>query len=180
MKNAQQMQNSSPQFCIKFLTLIFGFILVSCSQPVQDTSKLDDQRIKEIESEVMKKFNELVMYAEAGDLEKALTLFDHSGQGSYIDGPRLYKSFQEVLYSYRANWDFVKQDFGNPETKIIVLSPSIALVSSASNVSSVNKSGISFKPSPWSMSSIWILKDGKWQIHSYHQFISEGIPEDVK
>ena len=180
MKKTQRVQNSNPQFCIKFLSLIFGFILLSCSQPAQDASRLDDNRIKEIESAVLKKFDELVTHAEAGDIEKVFSMFDQSGQGNYIDGPWRYRSFQDLLDNYRANWDVVNQDFGQPDVKVIVLSPNFALISSTSNVSSTSKSGKSYKPSPWSMSSIWILKDGQWQIHSFHQFSSERRPEDVK
>jgi len=78
---------------------------------------------------------ELIRYASTGDINNSLIMFDQSGPGSYIDGYTRYKSLKDVFDTYRANWTVAKQDFGNPATKVIVLSPEFALASSTSNVS---------------------------------------------
>ena len=179
MKRVRQNSGSNPKFSFRFLTFLLGFFLVSCSNH-KDAAKLDDKTINEIETAISQRFDELIRYASTGDINNALMMFDQSGAGSYIDGYTRYKSLQDVLDTYRANWTVAKQDFGNLATKVIVLSPEFALASSTSNVSWTDTSGISYKPREWSFTSIWVLKDGKWQIHSYHQQTSPSISEAAK
>lgn len=161
---------------IKFLTYFLGFFLVSCSNSTKNAAKVDDKTRNEIESAVTQRFNELMTHAAIGDIEKALSLFDQSGGGSYIDGYTRHKTIQDVVETYRSTWNVASQDFGTPATRVIVLSPQFALASSTSNVSWIDTSGISYKPRQWSLTSVWTLKDNQWQIHSYHQDVGPSVP----
>ena len=180
MKKSTPVQNLHAHFRLKSLAVILGILLASCGDRVNNTPRPDNMNTKEIESAVSQRFNELKNYAETGHLDKIFAMYDQSASGSYIDGSLRYKSFKDLFDAYHANWKVSKQDFGNPETKVIVLSPDIALVSSTSKVVGTDSSGTSFDPMQWAITILFTRKDGIWQIHSFHQDASPVVPEEAK
>ena len=159
---------------------ILAILSVSCSEADRHPSDLPEPQRKRIESAVINRFNALTKYAEAGELENMLTYFDASGPGSYIDGSIRYASFQDMVDSYRASWRVRKQDYGIPETRIYVLSPDFALVTSTATVQTTSRDGIEFQPRPSAVSTLWRLTDGQWLIHSFQQFLPAPVPVEVK
>lgn len=136
---------------------------------------MEETERAEIQSAVMNRFNEMIKYAEAGDLENLLTYFDPSSPGSYIDGAVRYATFEEMAGAWRASWRVGKQDFGIPDTRILILSSRFVLVTSVSTLTTVNKDGVAFQPRPWSVTTLWQLTEGRWQVHSCHQFAGEAV-----
>lgn len=160
-----------------FLTLaLFALTLVNCSDPEPGALPVSENQRKKIESAVINRFHAMIKYAEAGELENILMHFEPSGPGSYIDLGTRYTSLQDMMDSYRATWRVQKQDYGVPDTKIYVLSSAYALVTSSSVLNTTNKDGITFQPRPWSVSTLWMLQDGQWFIHSFHQFEGDAKP----
>jgi hypothetical protein len=149
-----------------------------CSQSVRNGAGIDEKEKKEIQSAVINRFNGLMKYAEAGELENVLMHFDSAGPGSYIDGGMRFQTLQEMVDYYRANWRVEKQDFGIPDTKMFVLSPQMVLVSSTATLHTTLRGGIQYQPRPWSVTTLWKWKGDQWQIHSWHQF--SGEPKRVE
>ena len=171
------MKNKHLKLLFTFLAIVF---LTQCSKDTPDTAGLNEQQRKKIESSVINRFNAMIKYAEAGELENILIHFDSAGPGSYIDQGTRYATFQDLVDNYRATWKIRNQDFGIPDTRLSILSPQFVSVSSTSVIQTTTTEGINFLPRQWSISTIWILKDGQWQIHSFHQFSGEAIPEEAK
>ena len=176
MKKAVYASVKNPKSLPCFL-LVFSLFMAGCSDRAQDDpSGLSEDERKEIESDVINRFNAMIMYAEAGELENVLSHYDSSGPGTYIDGPVRYTSFQEMLETYRATWKITKQNYGIPATKLFVLSPNYVWISSASTITTITREGVTYQPRPWNISTLWVLKDGQWLIHSFHQFSGELKP----
>src|SRR5687768_12969567 len=153
-----------------FCLLFFGYSvsLTSCSGPGHPPSPVTEEQRKQIESAVINRFNAMIKYAEAGELENILMHFDPSGPGSYIDGGIRYATFQDMVDNYRAIWKVKNQDYGIPVTKMYVLSTNAVLVTSSSTLNTTNREGVTYQPRPWSVTTLWVLKDGQWLIHSFH------------
>ena len=178
MKKNKLLQLFSSGIRFSFLaTVLFS---VCCCENEPDVSGLTSGQRKEIESAVINRFNAMIKYAEAGDLENIFSHFDHSGTGSLIDGGTRFPTLQDMMDSFRPTWKVKSQDYGIPDTKIIVLSPSFVYVSSTSIINTTTRDGVVYQPRPWSVSTVWILKDGQWQIHSFHQFSGEAKPVEEK
>lgn len=109
-----------------------------------------------------------------------LTHFDASGPGTYIDNGTQYTSLQDMMDNYRATWKIKKQDYGVPETKVHVLSPDFVLVTSSATLNTTSREGITFQPRPWSVSTLWTLKEGEWLIHSFHQHGGDLKPVELE
>ncbi len=180
MKKFLHLINARWPYCFPCLFLIVGFAFVGCAHSVQNASSMEESEKKEIQSAVINRFNEMIKYAEAGDIENLLTYFDPSAGGSYIDGATRYATFQEMADSYRASWKVLKQDFGIPDTRLLILSSDFVLITSTSTLNTANTDGIVFRPRPWSITTLWQLKAGQWQIHSYHQFTGEAVRVEEK
>lgn len=162
-----------------FLFLTFAVLavsLINCSDPGPGASPVSENQQKEIESAVINRFNAMIKYAEAGELENILMHFEPSGPGTYIDRGTPYTSLQDMMDNYRATWKVQKQDYGIPTTKVYVLSSEYALVTSSSVLNTTNREGVIFQPRPWSVSTLWMLQDGEWFIHSFHQFEGDEKP----
>lgn len=170
-----------PQICFSFILLLTAMIVTACSENVADVPGLSEKQRKEIESAVINRFNAMIMYAEAGELENVLSHFDPTGPGTYIDGPTHYSSFQELLETYRATWKITRQNYGIPNTKMFVLSPQYVWITSSSTLSTTTREGVTFQPRPWNVTTLWVLREGQWLIHSFHQFSGELKPiEETK
>ena len=102
--------------------------------------------------------------------------FDPSGPGSYIDNGTQYTTLQDMIDNYRATWKVQKQDYGIPLTKLYVLSRDFVLATSSSTLNTVSRDNVTFQPRPWSISTLWIYKDGQWLIHSFHQYAADPKP----
>lgn len=158
-------------------SLLAGFIvflLGACSPnaDVQTTTEeqaaaeqLDEANISEIRSAVKARMDELKKFAEAGDLESCLRMYDESG--SYIDNVYRYASYQEFVDSYRKNWNVASQKFDDT-TDVFVLSPEVALAVATGKVTQTDKQG-NTSAVQWAFTSIWVQQDGQWKIHSFHQ-----------
>jgi hypothetical protein len=83
---------------------------------------------------------------------------------------------QEMVVHYRATWQVARQDYGVPDTKIHVLSPTHVLLTSTSTLNTTRRDGVIFQPRPWAVSTLWVLKEGEWFIHSFHQFEGDLKP----
>ncbi|MEX2232545.1 MAG: hypothetical protein WD824_10315 [Cyclobacteriaceae bacterium] len=162
------------------LVLGFSMLLLCCSQTEEDITNLTTGELNEIRSAVINRFNAMIKYAEAGELENILSHFDASGNGSHIDGGTRYATFQDMVDSFRANWKIKNQDYGIPDTKMFVLSPIFVTVTSTSIINTTSREGIVYKPRPWSVTTLWMLKDGEWKIHSFHQFTADPVPVEEK
>lgn len=161
------------------LTTSILLILAACSSDEADLAGLSDPELKEIQSAVINRFNAMIKYAEAGELENMLQYFDPAGPGSYIDGGKRFATFQDMVDEYRATWQIKKQDYGIPETKVSVLSRKFVSITSTAVVQTTSREGVVFRPRPWSVSTLWIRKDdGEWQIHSFHQYAADPVPAD--
>lgn len=158
---------------ISFWILCLAGLLVSCSESVSERSDAGEQQRKEIESAVINRFHAMIKYSEAGDLENVLAHFDSSGAGTYIDGPTRYMSLEDLAVNYRAAWKIRKQDYGVPDTKVLVLSSDHVLITSSSTLATTNIDGVEFEPRPWSLTTLWSRKDGEWFIYSFHQYTGE-------
>lgn len=151
--------------------------LISCAcGDSAEVSDLGEKQRKEIESAVINRFNAMMKYSEAGELENILMHFDPSGPGSYIDGGIRYNTYQDMVDNYRAVWKIRRQDYGIPVTKMYVLSSNAVLVTSSASLNTTNRDGIVFQPRPWTVTTLWTLKGGTWLIHSFHQFEGELKP----
>jgi len=150
-------------------------LLISCRSDNRDQIVPELQR-KEIESSVINRFHEMIKYAEAGELENMLMYFEPSGPGSYIDRGTRYASLQDMIDNLRATWRIRKQDYGVPVTNLYVLSTDYVLVTSSSTLQTTTRDGIVYQPRSWSVSILWMLKDGEWMIHSFHQFDGDLKP----
>jgi len=155
------------------------FFVCSCEN-APDASGLSSRERKEIESAVINRYNAMIKYAEAGDLESIFSHFDPAETGSLIEGGTRFPTLQDMMDNFRPTWKIKSQDYGIPDTKIFVLSPKFVYVSSTSIVRSTTREGINFRPRPWSVSTIWTLKDGEWFIHSFHQFAADPVPEEAE
>lgn len=158
---------------------IFTFIvsslltaLIACS----GDSHLSDNQRQQIHSDVINRFNAMIKYSEAGELENVLMHFDSAGTGSYIDNGVQYSSLDDMFVNYRASWKIQKQDYGVPLTKVYVLSQESALIASSTTLNTTHRDGVVFQPRPWSVSTLWTLKDGEWVIHSFHQYAGDLKP----
>mgnify|MGYP001298711453 CR=1 FL=1 len=157
--------------------LIFLLLtLIRCSEYDSSTAQVPESLRKQIESDVINRFHAMIKYAEAGELENILKHFDPEGPGSYIDGPTRFASLQEMVVHYRATWQVARQDYGVPDTKIHVLSPTHVLLTSTSTLNTTRRDGVIFQPRPWAVSTLWVLKEGEWFIHSFHQFEGDLKP----
>ena len=163
-------------FCLFFSA--YCLLLTSCSGPGDHPAPVSEEQRKEIESAVINRFNAMIMYAEAGELENILMHFEPSGPGSYIEGGTRYAALQDMMLNHRATWKVRKQDYGIPVTKVHVLSPDYALVTSSSTLNTTTRENVVFQPRPWSVTTLWMLKDGQWFIHSFHQYEGEAKPVD--
>lgn len=147
-----------------------------CSNPPEERSRISENETKEITSAVINRFNEMIKYSEAGELENVLKYFDAEADGSYIDGGTRYASFQEMADSYRAGWKVLKQDYGIPDTKVVVLSSEFALVTATSVLNTTHSGTVVFRPRPWSITTLWHRKGDQWLVHSLHQFSGDLVP----
>jgi hypothetical protein len=77
--------------------------------------------------------------------------------------------------TWRATWQVQKQDYGVPDTKVVILSPSLAMVSANSTLNTTNKYDVVFRPRPWSVTTLWQCAEGQWRIHSLHQYSGELV-----
>lgn len=141
---------------------------------------LSDPELKEIQSAVINRFNAMIKYAEAGELENMLQYFDPSGPGSYIDGGKRFATLDDMLVEYRAGWKVKSQDYGIPETKMYVLSRKFVSVTSTAVIQTTNREGVVFRPRPWAVSTLWMRNNGEWQIHSFHQYAADPVPVDAE
>ncbi|MEX1241742.1 MAG: hypothetical protein WEB30_18615 [Cyclobacteriaceae bacterium] len=162
-----------------FLFSVLVSTLTGCSDPEQEITGLTEEQRRKMQSDVINRFHAVIKYSEAGELENVLDHFDPSAPGIYIDGLTRYASLDDMILNYRATWKIAKQDYGIPETKIFVLSPVYVLVTSSSTITTTNRDGTAFQPRLWSLSTLWILKDGQWLIHSFHQNSGELKPVEV-
>lgn len=160
--------------CLALLSL---FLIMGCSEGPA-TSPVPENKRKEIESAVINRFNAMIKYAEAGELENILLHFEPSGPGSYIDRGTRYNTLQEMIDNYRATWRVRSQDYGIPVTKLHVISPDYVLVTSSSTLNTINRDGVTFQPRPWALTTLWMLRGDQWFIHSFHQFEGEMKPVD--
>lgn len=161
----------------KGASIIFVAVtLAGCSDSSDRIGNVSDNERKQIHSDVINRFNAMIKYSEAGELENVLMHFDPSGAGTYIDNGVQYSSLDDMFVNYRATWKIQKQDYGIPLTKVYVLSRESALITSSATLSTTQRDGVVFKPRPWSVSTLWTLKDGEWFIHSFHQHSGDLKP----
>ena len=168
------------RFIFSCLTVSLFLLLVRCSKSAGEAGQLPEDRRKQIHSAVINRFNAWIKYSEAGELENMLTHFDASGPGTYIDNGAQYVSLQDMMDNYRATWKIKKQDYGVPATKVHVLSPDFALVTSSATLNTTSREGITFQPRPWSLSTLWTMKEGEWLIHSFHQHAGDLKPVELE
>lgn len=155
-----------------FAFLLFSILvssLTGCSDPDLALTGLTEDQRKKIHSEVINRYHAMIKYSEAGDLENILSHFEPSGPGIYIDGNTRYSTLDDMFVNLRATWKVTKQDYGVPDTKVFVLSPVYVLISSSSTLNTTHRDGTVYQPRTWSLSTLWVLKDGQWLIHSFHQ-----------
>lgn len=152
-----------------FLFSVLVGALAACDDPADDGSPLTERERKKLHSEVINRFHAMIKYAEAGELDNILMHFDPAGGGVYIDGLTRYKNLDDMMVNLRATWKVGKQDYGIPETQVVVVSRQYAWVASSSTLNTANRDGTVFQPRPWSLSTLWVKKDGEWFIHSFHQ-----------
>lgn len=162
-----------------FFPTLALLILSACSDSNQEVSNLPENQRKEIESAVINRFNAMIKYSEAGELENILMHFDPSGPGSYIDGGVRYNTFQDMVDTWRATWKVRSQDYGIPVTRLYVLSSNAVLVTSSSTLNTTNREGVIYQPRLWSVTTLWTFNDGEWRIHSFQQFEGELKPVEV-
>lgn len=166
---------------LRYLFFTFALLCIAgCSETAEEKAGVSEQQRTRIESAVINRFNAMIKYSEAGELENVLSHFDETGPGSYIDGGTRYRSYQDMVDYYRAIWQIKKQDYGIPDTRVYVLSPNFVLVTSSSVITTTTRAGIVFQPRAWSVTTLWMLKDGEWKIHSFQQFLPEGVPVEEK
>lgn len=162
-------------FC-SVIAFLISLCLMGCSDSGPDIPGVSEKHRKEIESAVINRFNAMMKYSEAGELENVLMHFNPSGPGSYIDNGTQYPSLQDMIDNYRAVWKVKKQDYGTPLTKVYVLSRDFVLVTSSSTLNTVSRDGVTFQPRPWSVSTLWNFTDKQWLIHSFHQYAADPRP----
>jgi hypothetical protein len=155
--------------------LLLLCVLCGCSGSTGDASSLSEGERREIQSAVINRFNGMIKYSEAGELENVLKYFDASADGSYVDGATRYASFQDMSDTWRATWQVQKQDYGVPDTKIVILSSDFVMVTATSTLSTTNRSSVVFRPRPWSFTTVWHRKDAQWFIYSFHQFSGDLV-----
>ena len=155
--------------------LLIVFVLSGCGSNDTSDAVPEPQR-KQIESAVINRFHEMIKYSEAGELENVLKYFEPSGPGSYIDRGTRHASLQDMIDNLRATWRIRKQDYGVPVTKLYVISPVYVLLTSTSTLNTTSRDGVVFQPRPWSVSILWMIKDGAWVIHSFQQFDGDMKP----
>lgn len=155
---------------------LISLSLIGCSDSGPDIPGVSEKQRSEIQSAVINRFNAMMKYSEAGELENVLMHFDPSGPGSYIDNGTQYPSLQDMIDNYRAVWKVQKQDYGIPLTKVYVLSRDFVLVTSLSTLNTISRDNVTFQPRPWSVSTLWTHKDGQWLIHSFHQYAADPKP----
>ncbi|HEX8039475.1 MAG TPA: DUF4440 domain-containing protein [Chryseosolibacter sp.] len=180
MKKLSHRENDRWPVAFSHVLPTFALILACCSPSVRDASSMEEGERMEIQSAVINRFNEMLKYAEAGDLESLLKYFDRSSDGSYIDGATRYATFDEMAGAWRATWKVAKQDFGVPDTKVLILSSEFVLVTAVSSLTTINRDGAVFRPRLWSITTLWQLKGGQWQVHSCHQFTGEAVRAEEK
>ena len=164
---------------ITVISLAAVVLLAACSQGPDGTPQLPASDEREITSSVINRFNAMIKYSEAGELENVLMYFDPAGGGSYIDRGTRYTTLQDMIDNYRATWKIKSQDYGIPDTKVHVLSRDFVLVTSSSTLNTTNRDGVSFQPRPWTITTLWTLKDGEWLIHSFDQFDGDLTPVEA-
>ena len=152
------------------------FLLINCSDPGGNTSPVPEGERKRIESAVINRFNAMIKYAEAGELDNILMHFEPSGPGTYVDKGVQYPSLQDMIDNYRATWKISKQDYGVPTTKVYVLARDWVMLTSSSTLNTTTRENVVFQPRPWSLMTLWMLKDGEWYIHSFHQYEGDAKP----
>ena len=165
-----------------FITVISLAALVSlaaCSKGPNGNAHLTESEERVIKSSVINRFNAMIKYSEAGELENVLMHFDPAGGGSYIDRVTRYATLQDMIDNYRATWKIKSQDYGIPHTEVHVLSREFVLVTSSSTLNTTNRDGVTFQPRPWTITTLWTLKDGEWLIHSFDQFDGELAPVEA-
>lgn len=160
------------QFLYNAFFLLSTLTSIRCTE---SSNTMEDQH-PQIHSAVINRFNAMIKYAEAGELENVLMHFDASGPGTYIENGVPYTTLEDMLVHYRATWKIQKQDYGVPLTKVYVLSPESAFVISSATLNTTHRDGVIFQPRPWSLSTLWTLKDGEWFIHTFHQYAGELKP----
>lgn len=166
-----------------FAFLLFSILvssLTGCSDHERELTGLTEEQRRKIQSDVINRFHAMIKYSEAGELENILSHFDPASPGIYIDGVTRYASLDEMMLNYRATWKVARQDYGIPDTKVFVLSPVYVLISSSSTLTTTSRDGTAFQPRQWSLSTLWVLKDGQWLIHSFHQNSGELKPVEVE
>ena len=159
--------------CILSLVLL---VFAGCSDQDRRDSDVAESEREEITSAVINRFNAMIKYSEAGELENIFMHFDPDGPGTYIDNGLQYASLEDMLVNYRATWKVLKQEYGIPVTKVYVLSADFALVTSSSTIVTTLRDGVTFEPRRWALTTLWTLKDDQWVIHSFDQFLGEGVP----
>lgn len=164
------------QFALTIVPICFLAVVVACSNSSEEGANISDTERQQIQSDVINRFNAMMKYAEAGELENVLMHFDPSGDGTYIDNGAQYSSLDDMFVNYRATWKIQKQDYGVPLTKVYVLSRESALITSSTTLSTTHRDGVVFQPRPWSVSTLWTLRDGEWFIHSFHQYAGDLKP----
>lgn len=161
---------------IPIVFLLLLTILIACADGGDEAGNLSDKQLQQIQSDVINRFNAMIKYAEAGELENVLMHFDPAGVGTYIDNGVQYSSLDDMFVNYRATWKIQKQDYGVPMTKVYVLSQESALIASSTTLNTTHRDGVVFQPRPWSVSTLWTLREGEWFIHSFHQYAGDLKP----
>ena len=148
---------------ILLLVLIFG-----CQQEFPPSATaLTDAEIAQIESEVEAKFASLIELLDGKDFdpEKFVDHFSNlRTDGLHLYGKTIYED--DKLKEAIRSWDGTSwQEFSDREVEVVVLTPSVALVTAVfSEIRSYTSSDTLRESSAWL--NVYVKENNEWKLHS--------------
>lgn len=148
------------------LTALLCILLLAGFQPSAELTEADS---KAIEQAVLDAHAEMIAAAESKDADAMFDLIVNHDKDVIIQDGALIPTWQEAK-------DTIETGFGTVESvqyrfdrrRVNVLSPDIAVMTSAGATTVVTLSGQSFT-TPFANTAVFILRDGRWKIvHGHH------------
>jgi len=155
----------------KIFLLIPILIIISCQQEEKNMTEEQSAAIKET---VKSLFQSCFSAAEQADVEKGFADFDFEDiyNVGYIDNGKFYTSFDSLYAHFKAGFSQIQsQDINVAETRVAVLAPNVALLTTHGSFTATGKNGDKWS-FPVANTFVAAKLGNQWKfIHTHQSFV---------
>ncbi|HET9637020.1 MAG TPA: nuclear transport factor 2 family protein [Gemmatimonadaceae bacterium] len=130
-----------------------------------------------IADSVQQAVNSFIAAAARADAVGTFSYFSRSPEFTAVDNATYYTSVDRLQSVYTQIYSTIRsQEIVTDRSKIVVLSPSAALVSSILSFAAVDRAGNRSQPRPLGFTTVWVREPSGWKILHAHQSFTPGAP----